>query len=136
MRIDYENYRTLKDLTDFIMLTKDYDRKEATEWCKRNVPKESYFQKKIIDHLKEKYPDSFTKKYSAGAYSSGGVPDILFVYKGRYIGFEVKRPYFGVVSELQKQTIKEIRKAGGVAEVVTYVSEVEKIIKRVEEELV
>ena len=133
MRIDFENYKTLKDLTDFIMVSKECDRKAATEWCRSNVPKESYYQTKIIGHLKKKYPDSFVRKYSAGAFSSGGVPDILFIHKGRYIGFEVKRPYFGTVSELQKQTIKDIRRAGGVAEVVTYISEVDKIINILED---
>ena len=134
MRIDFEKYKTLKALTDFIMAEKNCDRKAATEWCRQNVPKENYFQGKIKDYLKKKYPDSFITKFSAGAYSQGGVPDILFIYKGRYIGFEVKRPYFGVVSKLQEQTLRQIRRAGGVAEVVTYISEVEKIMNIVEQE--
>lgn len=133
MRIDYEQFKTLDELKDFIMAKKNCNRTAATKWCEANVPLESYFQRKIIEYLKWRYPDSFVRKISAGAYTQGGTPDILFVYKGRYIGFEVKRPYFGIVSKLQEQTIEEIRRAGGVAEVVTYVSEVKEIMSRVEE---
>lgn len=133
MRIeDFEKFRTLKDLTDYIMESKKCDRKKATAWCKNNVPLETKFQEKILDYLKERYPESFARKITQGAYSHGGTPDILFVYKGRYIGFEVKRPYFGITSKLQEETIKKIRRAGGVAEVVIYVSEVKAVMDEVE----
>ena len=135
MRIDFEKYKTLDDLKDFIMQKKNCSRTEAEKWCKANVPLESYFQTKIIEYLKAKYRCSFVRKISAGAYTQGGTPDILFIYKGRYIGFEVKRPYFGTISKLQLQTMRSIRKAGGVAEVVTYVSEVEKIMEIVKKEV-
>ena len=135
MRIDdYENYKTLKELKEFIMAKKNCDSKTADKWCRDNVPLEADFQAKIKDYLEKTYPESFTRKITQGAYSKSGTPDILFIYKGRYIGFEVKRPYFGKVSKLQEQTIKDIRRAGGVAEVVTYVSEVKKIMKIVEKE--
>lgn len=135
MQIDFEKYKTLDDLKDFIVQKKNCSRTEAEKWCKANVPLEGYFQKKIIDYLEETYPGSFVRKISQGAYSQGGTPDILFIYKGRYIGFEVKRPYYGVASKLQEQTIEAIRKAGGVAEVVIYVSEVKKIMEIVEKEV-
>lgn len=134
MRIDFEKYKTLNELIDYVSQEKGCNRTTARKWCMANVPEEGYFQGKILDYLSEKYPESFSRKIAQGAYSKGGTPDILFVHKGRYIGFEVKRPFFGVTSKLQEQTIKAIRRAGGVAEVVTYVSEVEKIMNIVEEE--
>lgn len=134
MRIDFEKFKTLDELIDYVAQKKGCNRTTARKWCIANVPEESYFQGKIIDYLQEHYPESFARKITQGAYSQGGTPDILFVHKGRYIGFEVKRPYFGVVSKLQEQTINKIRKAGGVAEVVIYVSEVEKIMKELEKE--
>ena len=135
MQIDFEKFKTLAELVDYVSQKKGCNRTTATKWCMANVPLESYYQGKIKDYLKEKYPESFVAKISAGAYSRGGVPDILFIYKGRYIGFEVKRPYFGLVSKLQNKTIEEIRRAGGVADVVTYISEVEKLIKIAEQEV-
>lgn len=134
MRIDYEKYKTLDALIDYVSQKKGCNRTTARKWCIANVPEESYFQKKILDYLEERYPESFARKITQGAYSQGGTPDILFVYKGRYIGFEVKRPFFGITSKLQEQTIRQIRRAGGVAEVVTYVSEVKKIMDIVEQE--
>ena len=128
-------YNNLDELIDYVSQKKGCNRTTARKWCQSNVPEESYFQKKIMDYLEERYPNSFVRKISQGAYSQGGTPDILFIYKGRYIGFEVKRPYFGVTSKLQEQTIKQIRRAGGVAEVVIYVSEVKKIMDIVEQEL-
>ena len=135
MQIDFEKYKTLDDLKDFIVQKKKCSRTEADKWCEANVPLESHFQKKIIEYLKATYPGSFVRKISAGAYTQGGTPDILFIYKGRYIGFEVKRPYYGITSKLQEQTIEAIRKASGVAEVVTYVSEVKNIMEIVKKEV-
>lgn len=134
MAINYERFKSLSEFKDYIMQEKGCDRVAAAKWAMNNVPKESYFQEKIKKYLEKTYPNSFTRKYNAGNYSQGGVPDIMFIHNGRYYGFEVKRPFFGTVSQLQKVTIEQIRKAGGVAEVVTYVSEVDEIIKRESEE--
>lgn len=48
-----------------------------------------------------------------------------------YFGFEIKRPYLGVVSNIQQDTIKRIREAGGVAEVVCLPEEALEIIEKV-----
>ena len=107
---------------------------EADKYIRRTMPQESYFQDKIIKFLKASCPESMTKKYAVGAYSQGGMPDILFIHKGRYIGFEVKRPFIGVVSALQKQAIEEIRRAGGVAEVISFPAQAAQIIMAMEAE--
>ena len=89
--------------------------------------KESAVQKKIIDYL-----------HSVGAWTvktiqcnKAGVPDILCCYKGRFVALEVKRDIHAKMnetSELQQRTIKQIIAAGGVAGVVTCVTEVKDIL--------
>lgn len=103
--------------------------KEAEKFLISHLPKESYYQSAIINYLKEHYTDAFVWKAAAGPYSRQGIPDICAVIGGRYYGFEVKRPYIGVLSRIQEQTIKKIRAAGGIAEVVCFPADAEKIIK-------
>ena len=103
--------------------------KHAEKYLRENLPKESYYQDKIIKFLKEAYPKAFIWKAAAGAYSRQGIPDVCAVINGQYFGFEVKRPYIGVLSKIQEQTIKQIRCAGGIAEVVTFPEEVRKIVE-------
>lgn len=89
--------------------------------------KESAVQKKIIDYL-----------HSIGAWTvktiqcnKAGVPDILCCYKGRFVALEVKRDNYAKInetSELQQRTIKQIIAAGGVAGVVTCVTEVKELL--------
>lgn len=110
------------------------DTKHAEKYLREHLPKESYYQDKIIKFLKEAYPEGFAWKEAAGPYSRQGIPDVSAVIDGRYYGFEVKRPYIGVLSKIQEQTIKKIRAAGGIAEVVTSPEEVRKIIEEVRNE--
>lgn len=105
-------------------------RSEAEKYLQKCVPQEKAYQKKIIDHLKKKYPKAYVWKAAAGPYSRGGVPDIIAVIDCRFYGFEVKRPYFGEASELQKDAIRKINAAGGFAGVVCFPEDVEKIIER------
>ena len=101
----------------------------AERFLREKLPKESYYQDKIIRFLKANYPDGVCWKEAAGAYSQRGIPDITFILNGRYYGFEVKRPYIGVLSAIQEQRIKQIRAAGGIAEVVVFPEEVQKIVE-------
>lgn len=89
--------------------------------------KESYYQTKIIKWIGKEYPAAFVWKAAAGPYSRGGIPDLCAIINGKFYGFEVKRPG-GKPTKLQIKTIKEINAAGGIAAVVTYPTEVEKII--------
>lgn len=133
--IDYSKFKSYDELKKHVISEgKAKNLTEADKYIKRTMPKESYFQDKIIKFLKASYPDSVTKKYAVGAYSQGGMPDILFIHRGRYIGFEVKRPFIGVVSALQKQAIEEIRRAGGVAEVISFPAQAVQIIHLLEME--
>lgn len=91
--------------------------------------KESYYQTKIMEWLKKEYPAAFIWKAAAGPYSQGGIPDICAIIDGKFYGFEVKRPKGGRLSHLQEQAIKKINAAGGIAAVVSFPSEVQKIIE-------
>lgn len=104
-------------------------RNQAEKYLREKLPKESYYQDKIINFLRKNYPQGVVWKEAAGAYSKQGIPDVTFILNGRYYGFEVKRPFFGVLSRIQEQTIKNIRAAGGIAEVVTFPEEVKKIVE-------
>lgn len=95
-------------------------REDAEKYLTKNLPLESYYQAQIIKKLREVFPDSFVWKAAAGPYSRGGIPDVCAIVDGRYYGLEVKRPYVGVLSPLQRITMEQIRKAGGVASVVTF----------------
>lgn len=106
---------------------------EAELWLMRNLPLEKHYQKKIIARIREIFPDAFVWKASAGPYSMGGIPDVCCVIHGRFYGFEIKRPFFGKATALQEQAAEKIRKAGGVAEVVSYPREVESILEKWQE---
>lgn len=59
----------------------------------------------------------WTVKVHGDQYQVGGVPDLLCCCDGRFVAFEAKRPG-EEPTPLQLYTLDEIRKAGGVAEVV------------------
>lgn len=108
-------------------------RKDAEVWVRKNVPLETKFQKAIFDHLNDLRKAgkirAIFKKDEAGIYQKSGWPDIMAVIDGRYVGFEVKRPYIGAPSPLQLDTINQIRQAGGIAEVVSFAFEADKILE-------
>lgn len=104
-------------------------RTEANRYILTKLPKESYYQNKIIKGIREAYPNAFVWKATAGAYSRQGIPDVCAVIDGRYYGFEVKRPYIGVLSQIQEATIKKIQSAGGVAGVVCFPEDAIRLIE-------
>ena len=91
----------------------------AERYLQEHVPKESYYQKKIMDYVKTAYPDAFVWKEAA----------VSAVIYGRYYGFEVKRPYFGKLSKIQEQTIRQIQAAGGIAGVCIFPEDAERLIQ-------
>lgn len=109
------------------------NRDEATKWVQIMVPKEKYFQTKILKYLRDLVKtgalEGYVWKDAAGMYQSAGFPDVSIITGGKYFGFEVKRPFLGTPSALQLRTIEAIRSGGGIAEVVSYVSEVERILR-------
>lgn len=112
-----------------IMKEKQIPKSKALEVCRKEIPKEAYYQKKVIKGLKERYPEAYIIKIAQGAYSQGGVPDVMVIMDGHYFGFEVKRPLLGAVSKLQGAAMERIRAAGGTAEVVSWPEEAIKAIE-------
>lgn len=125
-----DKFKTKAEVIEYIKAEKGFAyAKEAEKYLSEHLPKESYYQDKIISFLKTKYPKGVVWKEAAGSYSQQGIPDVTFILDGRYYGFEVKRPFLGVLSRIQEQTIKKLRAAGAVAEVVSFPEEVAKIIE-------
>jgi len=90
---------------------------------------ESKIQSKILKELK-----------AAGIYAhknittnKKGIPDIIVCYRGKYVALEVKRPG-GKPTELQLWNINEIRKSGGVAEIVYGWEDVVTVLNEVADE--
>ena len=108
------------------------ERPSASEFdslMRRALPKESYYQERIMQAIREAYPAAFVWKAAAGAYSRQGIPDVCAIIGGKFYGFVVKRPYIGVLSKLQEQTIKAINEAGGEAAVVSWPEQVREVIE-------
>lgn len=122
-----EECRSLKELQARLGLS---SKSAALRWAKEYVPLESEFQDRIIKYLEATFPDAAVWKQSNGIYSSmNGLPDVAMLLHGQYYAFEVKRPFLGEVSAIQRVTIRKLKKAGGKIYIAIYVSDVEKIIK-------
>lgn len=119
--IDWEQFNTEAEAARWLIDNgKAKNFAEARKYMSANIPKESYYQDKIMKRIKELIPTAFVWKAAAGPYSRQGIPDVCAVIHGRYYGFEVKRPLIGVLSKIQEQTIKQIKAAGGKAYVIVY----------------
>ena len=69
---------------------------------------ESAFQRKILKWLQKN--KIYAIKYNASGISQVGVPDIIACIDGYFVAIEVKTET-GVVSEIQKHTIRQINKS-------------------------
>jgi hypothetical protein len=78
--------------------------------------------KGILDYLKT-LDGCFAWKEHGGMYGTAGIPDIICCYKGHFIAIEVKQPG-GKLTKLQEITLRDVKRAGGVAMVVYSVAEV------------
>lgn len=129
MKIDYKCYGSYEQVVDEIQ--KQYlgiSRTEAGKKLYDAVPLERTLQGNIIKWIRNKYPKAFVWKAAAGAYSRCGIPDICCILNGQFYGFEVKRPFWGKASKVQLKTMEQIRTAGGIAGLVSYPEDVEKMI--------
>lgn len=78
--------------------------------------KESTVVKHIVEKALDRYFPGFYFKTHGGLYQRVGLPDIIGLHKGRFIGIEVKVPgKEDTLTEKQAQTIKRIQLAGGIA---------------------
>ncbi len=86
---------------------------------------EQKIQAKIMEYLKSK--GAYRVKVEAASVS--GVPDILVCYKAMFIGIEVKKSKSSQPTELQLENINMIRQAGGLADVVSSLAEVDCLLR-------
>ena len=86
---------------------------------------EAVIQLKILKYLNG-LPDCWVIKVISA--NQRGVPDILGCYGGRFIGLEVKS-VSGKLSKIQQAQLDAIRQAGGIAEVVTSLQQVQKLFE-------
>lgn len=131
--IKFEDFKTKEELISYLKTAKDIScqtTKQAEKYIAEHLPKESYYQKKIMETIRGLFPSAFVWKAAAGPYGRGGIPDVCAIINGKYYGFEVKRPFIGAPTKLQLQTIKKIQAAGGRAYVVSWPVEVERILRR------
>ena len=132
-KVNWEQFSTEAEAVTFLKATKESTCRtagQAKQYIRKNLPKESYYQDKIIKHIRELIPSAFVWKAAAGPYGRQGIPDVCAVINGRYYGFEVKRPLIGILSEIQEQTINQVKAAGGRAYVVSYPAEVTEILRK------
>lgn len=86
---------------------------------------ESKVQESIISYLKKNRIYHF--RFQAQS-NLNGLPDILCLYKGFFIGLELKREKGGTPTGLQIRKIKAINDNGGIGLIVRSVYEVEMLL--------
>ena len=90
---------------------------------------EKVVQDKIIAYLKKKRVYHF--RFQA-QYNLNGLPDILCLYKGFFLGLELKREKGGAPTQLQLRKITAINDNGGIGVIVRSVEEVEEILNNID----
>lgn len=91
--------------------------------------KEKNIENKVKKYLKER--GAYFVKVHGGFYGTLGTPDILVCYKGRFIGIEMKAPG-EEPTKIQKQRIRQIREAGGIAFKADCLEDVKLIVESIE----
>lgn len=125
---DLRQFKTLADLqAHLIAQGLAANKTEARKKAQAMIPKESKFQSEILKYLKTRQ-DVFAWKDQAGMYQSQGIPDIIAIKNGLFIGLEIKRPFFSTTSDIQKAIHDKIKSAGGRVFIVSYVAEVKEIL--------
>ena len=95
------------------------------------VPLEATIVSDIKDGLKA-IGVRFIVKTHGSIFQVAGLPDLILIAPrvGRFVGMEVKRPVYGVVSELQKAILRKINQAGGYGCVVCGVDEAQEFLRK------
>jgi hypothetical protein len=90
---------------------------------------ESKLVQRIRTHLERRQAWVFKVHGGDNPFQEVGIPDLLCCWQGMFIGLEVKLP--GEKASLkQLHVIAGIREAGGIAEVVSSVADVDRVLKR------
>jgi hypothetical protein len=87
---------------------------------------ESRLQKKMVDHMRSH--GAWAQKTHGNRFSSG-LPDIIGVHMGVGFGVEVKTPdNKSGLTVLQRRTLQDIKRAGGVAGEARTLAHVERVL--------
>lgn len=70
----------------------------------------------VKERLKRDYPGAWIYWAPGGMFGRAGTPDCLFVWRGVFVGLEVKAEG-GRASALQLRSLQQISEAGGIAAV-------------------
>lgn len=86
---------------------------------------ETRLQQRIRKALEKEFPESWWFKQWGGPFTPAGIPDLLGCVEGFFFALEVKRPNDtrSKTSEIQEETIADIRDAGGASTVIRSVDE-------------
>ena len=85
-------------------------------------------QRKLQAYLRKQYPGVWLFKVHGGPFQPAGLPDLIGCLPGgRFFGFEVKEPK-GEATDLQLETLADIRAAGGIAAVVVTTKDLDRAI--------
>ena len=87
---------------------------------------ENKVQKDVLSYLKRNRVYHF--RFQAQS-NLNGLPDIICLYKGFFLGLELKREKGGVPTQLQLRKIKAINDNGGIGLIVKNIEEVEKLFQ-------
>ena len=128
-RADFRGYRTFGELAKEVQdglpdMDGWNDPAKARKMARDKIPKESYYQRKIMEALRDAFPTGRWRKNAAGIGQDAGEPDLIGCLDGRFIAIEVKRPLVGEPTALQEKAVREIRAAGGCAMFASYPDEV------------
>lgn len=131
---DFSKYKDENELfIELMTQQKVRTKKEFQKWLQKNVPLETKYQSDIMDFLRKLIKKGvlsggYVHKVTQGEFSSGGFPDLLLMYNTHTYYFEVKRPFLGKPSELQKICHESIRASGNRIAIVSYVEEVKQAL--------
>ena len=92
---------------------------------------ESKIQREIIEYLNG-LPEAYVVNIGGSATTAKGTSDLIVCYKGLFLALEVKRPD-GSYALQTDQAIRQrqVRKAQGIAEVVTSIADVATLLRRI-----
>jgi Holliday junction resolvase len=86
---------------------------------------EAQLSREIMDYIRAR--GGWAIKIHGGPLTTAGVPDIVACYRGRYLALETKMPG-NKATPVQLHRMRQIRKAGGIAQVVRSKEDISKLL--------
>lgn len=123
-KYDYRRFQSLTEYVAQIQQERGISAAESRQVAFREIPLEKFYQRGILNALRQEFPQGRFRKVAQGFGSASGEPDLDGVVDGKYVAVEVKRPLMRGATPLQKKAVREIRQAGGCAMIASYPDEV------------